>query len=73
MTRTERLSMISRVCYYLAWIAAVAAAVFQIGSLEAVLIRTAHFTGRNLLEASLLFFLACLASEVRAMGAKSHS
>ncbi len=73
MTRTERLSMTSRVCYYLGWIAAVAAAAVHVGSLENWLLAVARFRGRNLLETSLLFFLICLASEVRAIGAKSHS
>ena len=48
------------------WIMAFAAAVVHFARLERILLHV-NLSPRNLLEASLLFFLACAASELRAL------
>ncbi|MGI9104234.1 MAG: hypothetical protein ACR2IF_17475 [Terriglobales bacterium] len=68
MERAERLRLISRVCYYLGWIAGVVAIIVRVAQFSKVLERATSITARNLLEATLLLFLVCVASEIRALG-----
>ena len=71
MERPDRLRLISRVCYYVGLLAAVVAVILRVTPLNLALARATNFTGRNVLEASLLLFLICVASEARAIGLKS--
>ena len=65
MNRSERLHLISRLCYYLAWLSLLVAAVGHVTKLNALLLNTFNISGRNLLEACLVLFIACIASEAR--------
>ena len=63
MERVTRLQLVSRITYYLGWLASAIGALshFWIGSrLEAI-----NLSQRNLFEASVLFFIICMASELR--------
>lgn len=75
MERSERLQLTGRGCYYLAWLLALLAAVGHFTRLNVTLGDTLNISGRNLLEASIVLFVACIATEVRLLaltsGAKS--
>jgi ABC-type siderophore export system fused ATPase/permease subunit len=71
MERADRLHLISRVCYYLGWVVALVAVIGHITKLNQALVSATNVSGRNLLEAGLLLFLICVASEVRAIGLAS--
>lgn len=66
MDHRARLQLVGRVTYYLGWIAVLCGAVvhFQIATRMFAAI---NLTQRNLFEASVLFFLICMASELRAL------
>lgn len=69
MERSERLRLVSRLTYYLAWIAALlATALHQVQGLDDAVRGAVHISARNLLEATAILFIACMASEVRAAG-----
>ena len=70
MDRAQRLRLISKVCYYLAWVCLLIVVVVQVGRLHGPLLELTHVSGRNLLEACAMLFLACVASEARALGIK---
>jgi hypothetical protein len=65
MDHVARLQLVGRVTYYLGWIAAICGvpAHFNIGT---NMFRAIGMPQRNLLEASVLLFLICMASELRA-------
>ena len=65
MEHVTRLRLIGRVTYYLGWIAAIFGLLvhFNIGVRMFVAL---NISQRNMLEASVLFFLICMASELRA-------
>ena len=63
MESVTRLQLVSRITYYLGWLASAVGALshFGLGSrLEAI-----NLSQRNLFEASVLFFIICMASELR--------
>jgi hypothetical protein len=66
MDHLARLQLVGRITYYLGWIAALcgAAAHFQ---LVTRIFALSNVTKRNLFEASVLLFLICTASELRAL------
>jgi len=68
MDRLPRLRMISKVTYYLGWAAFAVAVIGHLTRMNTTLQSATRISGRNLLEASLLLFLVCIASEVRALG-----
>jgi hypothetical protein len=72
MQRSGRLRAISRVCYYLGWAAAAIAIGTHLMRLDVALTKAINVSGRNLLEASLLLFIICVASEARASGLASE-
>jgi hypothetical protein len=65
MDRLKRLHLTARSTYYLGWITAFLAAVLHLVRLDNLLLAV-NISSRNLLEASIVFFLACAASELRA-------
>jgi hypothetical protein len=71
MERADRLRLISRICYYVGWLAAVFAIISRVTPLNRALEHATNISGRNVLEASLLLFLISVASEVRAIGLAS--
>jgi hypothetical protein len=71
MERADRLHMVARACYYLGWVMAIIAAIDTFAKMDKALLAATSVSGRNLLEASFLFFVISVASEVRALGATS--
>jgi len=71
MEHVTRLRLIGRVTYYLGWIAAISGLLvhFNIGVRMFVAL---NISQRNMLEASVLFFLICMASELRAAACQSR-
>jgi hypothetical protein len=67
MDRLKRLHLTARSTYYLGWITAFLAALFHLIKHDNLLLPI-NISSRNLLEASVVFFLACAASELRAQG-----
>jgi len=72
MENVTRLQSVARITYYLGWLASALGALshFGLGSrLDAI-----HLSQRNLFEASVLFFIICIASELRtSMAARSDT
>ena len=66
MDRLSRLHITGRSTYYLAWFTGFVAALVHFARLDKILVHV-NLSPQNLLEASLLFFLACAASELRAL------
>ena len=66
MDHLARLQFIGRVTYYLGWIAAVCGGLAHFGLATRMFI-SINLTQRNLFEGSMLFFLICTASELRAL------
>jgi hypothetical protein len=66
MDHLARLQLAGRVTYYIGWIAALCGAVAHF-SLATRMFISINLTQRNLFEASVLFFLICTASELRAL------
>lgn len=66
MDHLARLQLVGRVTYYLGWITALCGAFvhFQVATR---LFSAISLTQRNLFEGSVLFFLICTASELRAL------
>jgi hypothetical protein len=62
----DRMHLIGRGTYYLGWIAAILGA-FVHFKFAARLFSSMNLSQRNLFEASVLFFLICTASEIRAL------
>ena len=72
MDRVNRLQAIARACYYLGWIVTVLAIICRVyRPLEYWLEHTTRISGRNLMETSLLLFVICMASGVRAVAASA--
>lgn len=70
METITRLQLVSRITYYLGWLATVLGALSHFGlgkRLDAI-----NLPQRNLLEASALLFIICMASELRARAAASN-
>ena len=70
MESVTRLQLVSRITYYLGWLAAAVGALshFGLGSrLDAI-----NLSQRYLFEAGVLFFIICMASELRTRVASSN-
>ena len=65
MEHVTRLQLVSRITYYLGWLAGALGALVQF-VLGSRLQAATSISKRNLFEASLLFFIICIASELRA-------
>jgi hypothetical protein len=66
MDRSARLHLVGRITYYLGWIALVCAGLIHVNVARAFFLAIT-LTKRNLFEASLVCFIICMASEVRAL------
>ena len=69
MERVSRLQLVSRITYYLGWLATALGALSHFGlgqRLDAI-----NLPQRNLLEAGVILFIICMASELRARAAAS--
>jgi hypothetical protein len=66
MDRSARLHLSGRVTYYVGWIALFCGGLVHL-NMGTVLFTSIRLTQRNLLEVSLVSFLICIASEVRAL------
>ena len=66
MDRPARLHLIGRITYYVGWIALFCGGLVHL-NMGTVLFTSIRLTQRNLLEVSLVSFLICIASEVRAL------
>jgi hypothetical protein len=71
MDHVARLQLVGRVTYYLGWIAALCGAVVHFSFITRMF-AAVHLSQRNLFEGSVLFFLICTASELRALGSRSQ-
>jgi len=65
MSHVIRLQLIGRVTYYVGWIALVCGGLVHL-NIAAKLFWAMHLPQRNLFEASVMCFLICIASELRA-------
>jgi len=65
MDHSARLQLVGRVTYYLGWIAALCGALVHF-SFATKMFVAINLNQRNLFEGSVLFFLICTASELRA-------
>jgi len=65
MSHVDRLQLIGRVTYYAGWIALVCGGLFHL-NIANTLFMAMRLSQRNLLEVSVVFFLICMASELRA-------
>jgi hypothetical protein len=70
MSHVIRLQLIGRVTYYVGWIALVGGGLFHL-NIASKLFSAMTLTPRNLLEASVVGFLICIASELRAHVARN--
>jgi len=68
MDRSARLHVVGKITYYLGWISLLCGGLFHLGVARGTFIAMS-LTKRNLFEVSVVCFLICMASEVRAMGA----
>jgi hypothetical protein len=66
MSHPGRLQLVGRLTYYLGWIALVCGGIVHI-NIATALFRRMALTQRNLFEVSVVFFLICVASELRAL------
>jgi hypothetical protein len=66
MDRSARLHISGRITYYVGWIALFCGGLVHL-NVATVLFTSIRLTQRNLLEVSLVSFLICIASEVRAL------
>jgi len=65
MSHVIRLQLIGRVTYYAGWIVLVCGGLFHL-NIATTLFMAMRLSQRNLLEVSVVFFLICMASELRA-------
>ena len=63
MDHLARLHLVARITYYLGWITAILGALMHVAKIDIWLSASL----RNLLEASFLLFVICIASEIRAV------
>jgi hypothetical protein len=66
MDRSARLRLIGRVTYYVGWIALLCGGLIHV-NLATAFFLSIGLTKRNLFETSLVCFVICMASEVRAL------
>jgi len=65
MGHFERLHLIGRITYYLGWISLLCGGLVQLNIATALFVGM-HLAKRNLLEISMMCFVICIASELRA-------
>jgi len=65
MSHVIRLQLIGRISYYVGWIALVCGGLLHLNLASAVFFAV-NLTKRNLFEVSVICFLICIASELRA-------
>lgn len=65
MSHAIRLQFIGKITYYIGWIALACGGLLQL-NLARTLFLAANLTKRNLFEVSVVCFLICIASELRA-------
>ena len=65
MSHAIRLHLIGRITYYVGWIALLCGGLLQL-NIARTLFLALNLTKRNLFEASVVCFLICIASELRA-------
>jgi hypothetical protein len=65
MDHTGRLQLIGKVTYYLGWIALLGGGLVHL-NIATSLFLSLHLTQRNLFEGSVICFVICVASELRA-------
>jgi hypothetical protein len=66
MGHSARLLLIGKITYYVGWLALLCGALVQL-NIATSLFMTINLTKRNLFELSVVCFIICMASEVRAM------
>jgi len=66
MDRSTRLHFVGRITYYIGWIGLICAALVQVKIAKALFF-SMSLTKRNLFEVSVVCFVICIASEVRAI------
>jgi hypothetical protein len=71
MGHATRLQLVGRITYYLGWIMLLMGALVQI-NIGKPMILAMSLTKRNLFEASIMLFLVCIASQVRASGPETR-
>jgi hypothetical protein len=69
MDSAARLQLMARITYYMGWIAALCGGLVHFG-LAASLFRSMDLLKRNLLEASMMFFVISIASAARALASE---
>lgn len=68
MDRTARLHLVGKITYYVGWISLLCGGLVHLHIAQAMF-TAMSLTKRNLFEVSLVCFVICMASEVRALGA----
>ena len=66
MDRSARLHLVGRITYYVGWIALLCGGIVQLNIAQA-LFMSIGLTKRNLFEVSVMCFVICVASEIRAL------
>jgi hypothetical protein len=66
MDRSARLHLVGRITYYVGWIALLCGGIVQLNIAQA-LFMSIGLTKRNLFEVSVMCFIICVASEIRAL------
>jgi hypothetical protein len=68
MGHFDRLNLIGRITYYIGWLALVAGGLLHLNIARSLFVAI-NLTKRNLFEVSVVCFLICIASELRARDA----
>jgi hypothetical protein len=71
MGHFARLQLVGRITYYTGWTALVCGGLVHL-NIAMKLFSNIHLTQRNLFEVSVVCFLICMASELRALAAKEN-
>ena len=66
MDHFARLQLVGRITYYIGWIALVCGGIVHLNIAQAMFLKI-DLTQRNLFEVSVVCFLICMASELRAL------
>jgi hypothetical protein len=69
MDHLARLHLVARITYYLGWITAILGALMHVAKIDTLL----SASPRNVLEASFVSFVICIASEIRAVASARQS
>ena len=68
MDRTARLHLVGKITYYVGWTSLLCGGLMHV-NIGRGMFMALNLTQRNLLEVSVVCFIICMASEVRALGA----